>query len=85
MGNKQKIKSFKYLSLVGQFGLSLAVPPVMCVLIAVKLQSKFGLGDWVLICAVVVGLISSAMTFFKFIKSALNDNTKNGGDDDEKN
>lgn len=84
-GRKKNLSNLKYLSLITQFGLSLATPPILCIFFALWLQKKFGVGDWAVICAIAVGLISSACTFFDFIKKAVKSNNKNGGDKNEKN
>ena len=63
----------------------MATPPILCIFFALWLQKRFGVGDWAVICAIIVGLISSACTFSDFIKKATKDNNKNGGDNNGKN
>lgn len=40
-----------------QLGLSVAVPPAVFILLAVWLRNRFGLGTWVLIVGICVGII----------------------------
>lgn len=84
-GRKKNLSCLKHLTLITQFGLSVATPPILCIFFALWLQKRFGVGDWAVICAIIVGLISSACTFSDFIKKASKDNNKNGGDKNEKN
>ena len=38
-----------------QLGLSLSVPPILCLMAADWLSKQFGLGEWVFLAAVVLG------------------------------
>ena len=38
---------------------------------AMWLQEKFGLGDWIVVVAVVCGLISAGLTFYNFVSVEL--------------
>ena len=82
MTHKERIKALRYLSLLTQFGLSVAMPPLICVFAALMLQKHFGVGNWVMICAIVVGFISSACTFVNFVKTY---SKKESGEHDDKN
>lgn len=78
----------KGLSWLTQLGFSLICPPVLCVFVAMKLQERFALGDWVLIVAIVVGIFSAACTFISFAKQMLaqvraDENDTKEEDDDE--
>ena len=52
-------RSARLLSWMTQFGLSVAVPLVGCILLAVWLQGRFGLGGWVVALGVVLGLLGA--------------------------
>ena len=82
MKNNDRIKALRYLSLISQFGLSVAMPPLICIFAALFVQKKFGIGDWIIIAAIITGIISSGCTFFNFIKTHIN---KEGGENDEQN
>ena len=50
------MKGLNLLIWMTQLGISVAVPPVVFVLLGVWLRDRFGLGNWVMIVAVAVGL-----------------------------
>ncbi len=54
---------------VAGFGLSVVTPLVVCILLAVWLKNRYGLEDWIMVVAVVVGLISSACGAYRSIKA----------------
>lgn len=56
------------LSWLTQLGLSLAVPPVLCLLGAGWLVRRFALGPWVYFAAMLLGLGAAACTFAEFVK-----------------
>ncbi|MFQ9681201.1 MAG: AtpZ/AtpI family protein [Ruthenibacterium lactatiformans] len=49
-------------------GLSLAAPPVLCLLGAGWLARRLSLGPWVYFAAIVLGLGAAACTFAEFVK-----------------
>ena len=51
------MKGLNLLIWMTQLGISVAVPPVVFVLLGVWLRNRFALGSWVVIAAVAVGLI----------------------------
>ena len=62
----------KFLSLltwVGQFGLSIIFPTLFFLLLAVWLQSRFGLGMWIVAVLGVVGILTSISTTRSCIRS----------------
>lgn len=68
---KALLRALKGLSWLTQLGFSLVCPPLLCVFAAIKLQARFQLGAWVLITAVIVGVLSSVCTFISFAKQML--------------
>ncbi len=64
---------FKQLALLTQFGLSLLMPTLLCVLGCAFLVSKTGLGEWIFIPGFFFGLGGSAVTAMKFYRMALKD------------
>lgn len=44
---------------VAGFGLAIVTPLVVCIVFAVLLRERYGLGEWVIVTAIFVGLISS--------------------------
>ena len=51
------MKGLNLLVWLTQLGISVAVPPVVFILLGVWLRDRFGLGSWVVIMAVAVGII----------------------------
>ena len=59
------------LSYLTQFGLSVVMPILLCVLLGVWLCSKYGIGEWLIAVLLGVGLISAGCGFYKFAKTFL--------------
>ena len=51
------MKGLNLLVWLTQLGISVAVPPVVFILLGVWLRDRFGLGSWVVIVAVAAGVI----------------------------
>lgn len=63
--------SLQNLTWLTQLGLSLTVPPVLCLLLAGWLAERFLLGPWVWLAAILLGLGASACTFAEFMRMFL--------------
>lgn len=50
----------RHLVWLTQFGLSVAVPPVLCILGAVWLKNHFALGSWIVLLGVILGVLAAA-------------------------
>ena len=69
---KQDIEKFiSALSVVGQLGFTVAVPPLVLVLLAHWAQTRFGLGGWVMAAAILLGLGSAASGAVNLIRGWL--------------
>ena len=66
----KKTDILRALSYLTQLGLSVALPPVLCIFFGLWLQKKFALGEWVVPVSLLVGLISGACSFASFIRTA---------------
>ena len=66
---RERLKMLNNLALVGQFGLSLMMPVIMCVFVCYFLCSKGIAGEWVYIPGFILGLGASFMTAYKFIEN----------------
>ncbi len=62
------IRILSRISLLTQLGLSVVTPPILAVLLALWLQRKFGVGDWVLFCAIVFGIVSGVSSVFSLVR-----------------
>ena len=58
------------ISMLTQLGLSVALPPVLCIFFGLWVQRKWALGDWVIVVSLGVGLVSGACSFASFIRTA---------------
>ncbi len=63
--------ALRCLSYLTQFGLSVVMPILLCVLFAVWLCGKYGIGEWLIVLFLAVGLISAGCGFYKFAKAFL--------------
>lgn len=54
-------------SYLTQVGLSVATPIILCLLAAQWLQTRFGLGSWVSVAGLLIGLTSGLLSLFKFL------------------
>ncbi|MCH5188495.1 MAG: AtpZ/AtpI family protein [Oscillospiraceae bacterium] len=59
---------FTALGMVTQFGISTITPMLLCIFAALWLQSRFGLGDWVMLVGVLMGVGSGFMSMMKMIR-----------------
>lgn len=68
------------IAMIGQFGLSLVVPVLMCLAVCYVLTVKVGLGDWIYIPGFILGIGSSCMTAYKTYQSAIGKSKKESDD-----
>ena len=66
MDNESRKEIFEALSAITGLGLSVMVSFLIWIGIAYWIQSKFSLGDYVMIIGVLMGIGSGGMTFIKF-------------------
>lgn len=75
--NKKIFNSLKYTTMITQLGISVVTPILLCIFGALWLKGKFNLGNWIVICGIVVGVSSgfySLMSYFYlFLKDAKKD------------
>lgn len=68
---KQSKNIVKNLMWLSQLGLTILAPPLLCIWGCSWLQSRFGIGPWLMVVAIVLGLgasVSSAMRFYAMVK-----------------
>lgn len=61
-------KVLEYLAYVGQLGLDLIMPCLLCLGAAWFLDTRFGWGMWIYFVGLFLGLGAGGMTFWKFYK-----------------
>ena len=59
---------FAALAMITQFGISVITPILLCILAASWLRGRFGLGDWVVLVGVLLGVGSSFLSMMKLIR-----------------
>ena len=52
-------KLMQGITFVGQLGFMIVTPPLVLVFLAYQLQSRFDFGPWVMVLAIIVGIISA--------------------------
>lgn len=63
----------KQISQLSQLGLSIIIPTLLCMLLCSWLTGRFGVGEWVYIPGLILGLGSSFMTAYKFYLAQMRD------------
>ena len=61
--------ALRALSLITQAGLSFCVPLVLCILGASYLRSRFGLGQWIMMAGILLGLASGVSSFANILRT----------------
>ena len=64
---KEWSKAFRNLSILSQFGLSLAMPLLLCLFVAYQLREHFHLSYWIYLPAFFFGLAASFMTAYEVL------------------
>ncbi len=65
---KKSYNALQYLVYFTQLGLSIATPPVLCLLGAIWLQKRFAIEDWILLVAIILGFGAGISNFVQFLK-----------------
>ena len=66
------------ISIYGQMGFTIVVPPVLLCILGNWLRRRFGLGYWVIVAAIVIGLLSAFTTIYRLCMQFLSKDTKDG-------
>lgn len=73
MGDKGKnhfdFGALRALGFITQAGLSFCVPLVLCILGASFLRTRFGLGQWVMLLGILLGLASGVSGFANILRA----------------
>ena len=65
------MKLLKTLTLLGQFGFTFITPPVTMAILGWWLQSRFGLGTWVMLVCLLIGLMTSFAGAIRFYRRVM--------------
>jgi hypothetical protein len=67
MDNRQILKECaENLALLTQLGISIALPPLLCLYAANWLRNRYSLGGWILAVGLVIGVGGGVMSAWKF-------------------
>lgn len=64
---KSLTKVFESILLVGQIGFSLITPPLVFVWLAHLAQSRLGWGTWVMVAAIVIGILTGIVSVYRTV------------------
>lgn len=68
---KTYFRVIRGITVLGQLGFSLVVPPVAMALLARYLQQRFGLGTWLMLVCLAVGLMTTFATARQFYRKVM--------------
>ena len=68
---RSSMKLLKTLTLLGQFGFTFITPPVTMAILGWWLQSRFGLGTWVMLVCLLIGLMTSFAGAIRFYRRVM--------------
>lgn len=73
---KDWMKLIRSACILGQFGFNLIIPPVVMAMVGWWLQSRFGLGIWVMLVCLAVGLCTSGANAYRFYRKIIDADEK---------
>lgn len=65
---KTKWTALKYITYFTQFGLTMVTPPVLYTGLAWLAKRHFGLGNWVVILGILLGIATAGLNLWKFMQ-----------------
>lgn len=82
-GKNDRYRNMRALAWMTQFGLNMVTPLVLCIIIAAWLKNKFNIGDWIIFAAIIIGVGSSVINMFSFIKTVSKENGRKADDEED--
>lgn len=73
---KSLFRLAREVAVLGQLGFTLITPPVLMALLGWWITDRFGLGVWVMVLAIVLGLVTSAASAWRLWKHYQASNAK---------
>lgn len=73
---KDWMKLLRGACVLGQLGFQLITPPVVMALVGWWLQSRFGLGIWIMLVCLAVGLCTSGASAYRFYRKLMESGRK---------
>ena len=81
---KNYMNVLRLVATFGQLGFTLITPPVVMALLGWWLQSRFGLGTWVMLLCLLIGLLTSGTSAWKFYRGIVGKEKKAEAESSEK-
>ena len=72
-----RMKTVRLLVCLGQLGLSVISPIVLSVLLGAWIDLRFGVGPWLTVVLLLVGLVSGGCAFYRFAREFLSSENEN--------
>ena len=79
---KNKMEILRNITMIGQLGLSLTIPVLLCLAICYFLVTRTGIGAWIYIIGFLFGLGASFMTAYKVYLSVTGKAHRDKGEDE---
>lgn len=80
--NKNNSSPWRYLGLVSQLAISMVTPILLMIFVCTWLKNTFGLGDWVIIAGLLLGVGSGLDSVWVYLKKFLQEGQKQQQDYD---
>ena len=74
--DRDTAKSWRYLGLISQLAISMLTPVFMMILFCTWLKDKYGLGNWVIIAGLLLGVGSGFSSIWTYVKRFLREGEK---------
>lgn len=71
MKKQSRFEILSGLAMVGQLGITLIFPILLCTLLGVWIQEKYQTGVWVIIVSVLAGVLTAGCSFYHFARGIL--------------
>lgn len=72
---------FSALAMISQFGIGVLTPMLLCIFAALWLKNRFGLGDYVVLIGILLGIGSGFVSMMKMIRQMGDMSKEEDGDE----
>lgn len=74
--DKETARSWRYLSLISQLAISMITPVLLMIFVCMWLKNKFGLGNWIVMAGMFLGIGSGLSSVWTYLKRFLREGEK---------
>lgn len=74
--DKETARSWRYLSLISQLAISMITPVLLMIFVCMWLKNKYGLGNWVVMAGMFLGIGSGLSSVWTYLKRFLREGEK---------